>query len=952
MGHPPGGAVTEPLIGRDRERAAIEEAVRRSTAGSGGLLLVGGDAGVGKTTLVEAVLTASDVCVLRGRAHGGGSVPYEPLRAALRDRASLSAGVLDAAEETPARIRHAFEQLAAQRPVVVFLDDLQWADAATFTVLSGWLDPTLSLPLLVIGAYRRDELRLEHPLRVLRSDLRRGGAGRQRHLSLEPLDGAASARLVTRLLGDAAEPDLVATLLRRAHGLPFYLEELATAVIATQEGDAPVAPSEALPESVRDVVAQRLDGLTAPARVLAELAAAARAPLPMDILGDLADEEEAVDELVSLGLLVELAAAGGTSEAGFRHDLVAEAVYAATPWSRRRRHHATLAGVLAAHAGAPAVLATHWTKAGDPARARPLLLAAAEAACQVHAYRDAKEAIDRALASWPVGDDEGGRLVALDRLGACAERCGEVSDAARALELVASAHRSAAAHEASADVERRLAGLYGLLGDWPRARAARTAAADGYRRAGRVVDAASERLAAAAHLQSAGDVTGALDLVRQAVAELEGGPPRGVPSSASAPGALRIRASGLEGLIRAKLGEGAAGVEMTRGAMDLALASGVDVLIAELYYLHADALEQATDYTAALGAWADASTFCRSRGLEADAHVCLACLVPALRHTGQWDRALEVGRELLARDDVPESARMVAAGEVGLVLANRGEAARSRRHLAGAAAFARATELFGLVVDASWGLARVDVLAGDDESAAARLRELCARCAERDERHYSVAALRWASSFFGRRGAREDLGSCTDLLARVAGATGTAEATAALAHALGETALLDGHHRGAADQFERTLELLRSVALPPETAETQVRAGVALVAAGDVPSGVERLLAAYNTARALGARPLATAALRELEALGEDVTSLLGRQPAPPGAAGLTPREREVLRLLAPGLTNRQIASDLFLSPRTVDMHVRNLLAKLDCRTRTEAVHRATELGVLPVGSP
>jgi DNA-binding NarL/FixJ family response regulator len=928
------------------------------------LLLVSGDAGAGKTTLVESILMTVDAQVLRGGTHGGGE-PYAPLMDALlghlrhldpstQERVladpALSlvlpgpglAPPADVPQDVARAIRGAFERLAQDRPAVVFLDDLQWADAATLAVLAGWTTPLTGVALLVLGAYRSDELARDHPLRDLRSRLRRSGRGTLRQVDVGPLGPEDSALLVRRVLGEKVAPEVVATVCRRGHGLPFYLEELAVASGGASPAGPEASPAEVVPESVRDAVAQQVARLSQPARLAAELAAAA-SPVPLDVLAELAGEP-AVEELVESGLVVGLAHHdGGSAQGVFRHALVGESLYAATPWTRRRRHHAALAHALAVRGGAPGVVGAQWDRAHEPARARPLLLAAAEAACAVHAYRDAKEAIDRALELWPPGEDDETRLAVLDRLGECAKRCGEIADAARAWEEVATVRRTRGDREAMARAEQRLAGVYELASDWQRALAARLVAGEGFARAGLTVQAASERLAAAGHLQAAGKLTRALRLVQEARVQLDV-----TPSSAVDPAEVRARAMGLEGLIRAKLGETSAGVELARRALDLALGSDLETVIAEVYYLYADALEHATHYPAALDAWTDAFTFCRSRGLEADAHVCLACLIPALRHTGQWDRALEVGREVLADDDGPEVALMVAAGEVGLVLANRGQAKQARRHLDGAAAFSRAYELVGLEIDTAWGLARADELVGDEDSAANRLRELTARCLAREERHYAVAALRWAATFFARRGLRGDLGAATDALARIAAVTGTAEATAALAHALGEIALTEGDPRRAADQFDRALDLLGAVNLPPETAETQVRAGVALAACGKRDKALERFVAAYHTARTLGARPLVAHTVRELEAIGEDPQRRLGRSAARQGdPVGLTPREREVLGMVAAGLTNRQIAGELFLSPRTVDMHVRNLLAKLGCHTRTEAAHRAGQLASL-----
>ena len=109
----------------------------------------------------------------------------------------------------------------------------------------------------------------------------------------------------------------------------------------------------------------------------------------------------------------------------------------------------------------------------------------------------------------------------------------------------------------------------------------------------------------------------------------------------------------------------------------------------------------------------------------------------------------------------------------------------------------------------------------------------------------------------------------------------------------------------------------------------------------------------YRIARKLGARPLARQAARELESMGEPVEKRLGRRAAALiENSGLTRRELEVMRLVSVGRSNPEIANELFLSPRTIDMHLRNILMKLGCRSRTEATRRAAELGLIDLGQP
>jgi DNA-binding CsgD family transcriptional regulator len=171
------------------------------------------------------------------------------------------------------------------------------------------------------------------------------------------------------------------------------------------------------------------------------------------------------------------------------------------------------------------------------------------------------------------------------------------------------------------------------------------------------------------------------------------------------------------------------------------------------------------------------------------------------------------------------------------------------------------------------------------------------------------------------------------------------EATAALAHALGET-LLPGDPAAAADELQRAAETFRELELPHPGALAGRRAAAARLRAGDLPAAKSLLLAARSAAERLGARPLlgdCEAALRELGAAAP--ARAARRQPH--ALAGLTARELDVMLLVAGGNTSREVGAALFISPRTVEMHVQGCLLKLGCRTRAEAVGKLTELGAL-----
>ena len=956
--------VDDQLIGREREQARLQAWAAEAFAGRGSLVLLAGEAGVGKTSLARRALAGSGLQVLEGVGAQGGTSAFGPvvevLRAHLRSQGGgpLVEGPLaahlalllpelgpPAAEADRATlfeaIRLALAAIAARGPAALFLDDLQWADDATLELLGALARSLDTQPLLVLGAYRSDELPRDHPIRRLRSELRR--AGRLRQVTVEPLGAEATATLLERTLG-AAGPSLRRAVFDRTDGVPFFVNELGSALAAGGRLQAGLSGLELLegedvplPDSVRDAVLLRAAGLSDDARAAVLTAAVAGQTFDPELVTAVAGLAEWPDELLRHGIVAE----GAPGRMAFRHALVREAFYREVPWTRRVALHRAVAQRLEAEQAAPVVVAEHWALGRRPEQARASLLVAAEAFCAVHAYRDAERTTRRALELWPEERDEGedrARLDVLERLAGCAELAGDLAEASTVWREVADGRRQEGDPFPLGTAHSRLAAVLELQSRWQEALASREQAAGAFTAAGRPAEAAAERLASATHLRSAGSFRAALSLLETA----------GRQARAAGRVDLQARVLGHQGNARARMGQGHDAVEQVRAALAMALEHGLAGPAAEIYQRLADALEHTGDYAAAKETYDQAFSFCTANALEPTAQLCLACLTAVLRQTGDWERAVTLCRQVIASSDATLHARAVATGMLGSILAHRGQTRRARPLLLESLTLARQIELASLELHATWGLAIVDQTEGATGSAAGHCWSMVERWRQTEDRHYAIAPLRWATTFFAELGDGPGTRTCAAALAQVAADAGQDEAMSALSHALGETALLDGSAEQAADQFARALVLLQGLDVPFDRCETERRAAAALAMVGRREEAVEHLVAAHRTARRLGARPLVERLTASLTALGERPDRRLGRRAVAQAAnSGLTRREVEVVRLVAMGHTNREIARDLFLSPRTVEMHVGSILLKLDCRSRADAARRASELGLL-----
>jgi len=434
------------LVGREGEFRLMHARWQRALRGEAGFAVVAGDAGVGKTRLLDelcAVLQRDGVQVMRARCfQARGRLALAPVSEWLRSPAMQAArGRLDpvwahevdrlvphqgAGPAAPARPmadawqRHRFFEglaravLSTGRPALLVLDDLQWCDEETLA----WLQLLLHLgredPLLVVGATRRDEMdrnaELTEMLRVLRS------AGQVTEVSLAPLAAGQSTELASAVLGSRLSDPEASRLYAATGGYPLFVIESIRAGLISDPSPAPpggAAPPAAdghqtaagLPgpgPQVHALLVDRIRQASAPARAVAEVAAVIGRDFTLELLTEASDLDseavlEAVDELWWRRIIREQAPVSYD----FFHDLLRDAAYREISPPRRQLLHRRVAQALELiHSGDPsaaaAAIAYQYERADRPARAVPYHVRAAETATAVFANQKAARHYERA----------------------------------------------------------------------------------------------------------------------------------------------------------------------------------------------------------------------------------------------------------------------------------------------------------------------------------------------------------------------------------------------------------------------------------------------------------------------------------------------------------------------------------------------------------------------------
>ncbi len=418
------------FVGRRPELTFLIERRRELAKAHGGMVLVGGDAGIGKSRLVRAFLDRTGQSrgrVAVGRCRPFAMAPYEPLVELLTTLAPDAAHLIPAQTQDAqlASIARVFLNAAEKHAIVGIIEDLHWSDGGTLAVLALLGERLATSRMLLVGTYRANELGPEHPHYAALGALLRNRTVAS--IVLGPLSAADTRDFIDATL--RAAPGNVPIEMRRdvanvAEGNPFFTEELLKSVVDREQSRQ---HDRSLPISVHAAILERMQPLAAADRVILTQAAVIGRRFDASLLAHTleTDVESVLPVLQRARALQIVEETDEPMTFRFRHALTREAIYDTLLAAQRRPLHGRIARALetrAAWNSSPGALGYHWWAAGDRVKALEYGERSGDAAQALHGYADSIECYERTLGLLEQGERDAARVHA--KIGMSYFRCG------------------------------------------------------------------------------------------------------------------------------------------------------------------------------------------------------------------------------------------------------------------------------------------------------------------------------------------------------------------------------------------------------------------------------------------------------------------------------------------------------------------------------------------------
>jgi DNA-binding CsgD family transcriptional regulator len=926
------------LVGRDELLALAHRRVGEVAGGQGQLLLVAGEAGIGKTRLLGAVARQAESVgfgVARAAAFPGDAESAVGLLLDLASdlRSAREPALCALGERISARVRdtpssggdaHRRRRLLIQDlvdlltsgelggPALIVLEDLHWADELSIDVLGHLAVRLRPRPLLIAASYRSDELYPKVPMRNLRARLL--GQRLAEEIRLPRLKPAETATMTSALLGRAAPTAMVAAIHERSDGIPLHVEELLAAVT---EDEGAAVRAAAVPDTLSDAVLSRAQGLSAPTLEVVSAAAVIGRSFDFDLLTAVTDVDApgvgaALRELRDAYLVLP---GKDASTFDFRHALIRDALYGDTDLSTRRRLHERVAVVAAQRGYRDAFISAHFEQAGCGDLAHRHAVAAAREAGAMSAHRDALELYRRAVRHLPPKLRERERA---DLFAALGNEAAAADDNLAAAEAYRTAHdlfQKVGDRRGAAALVPRLVGVAHLLGDGLAARVAVLRDAletlDGLAGADRERARLGSAMATAYMLDRRLDE--AIDYGERSLAEIQRlGDDEAALNTAVTHGSVLVFAGRME-----------EGWGLLQNATARARFTHQEAEAARGYRMMGSSASVLVEYDLAERWLTDGIRYAENVELWNHRHYMAAHLAHVQWATGLWAEATETAQHALADGRGGITTRITALYVLGYLAMGRGDWQRATELLEEAYAHGDRMRELQRFSPPLWGLAESARCRGEHETAIGLCERGLRASAEVSDAAYLFPFLLTAVRSHVARGDADAAQAWLDRASTVLIGRSIPGTLPAIGHAQGLILFARGDVTAARPALQAASKAWQARHRFWEGGWARLDLAALALKARRVAEAAKLFDEARSEATAVGASVLAQAAAAHQ-----------------PRAADvwypLSAREFEVAQLVAEGLTNRQIAQRMVLAPKTIAAHIEHILTKLGAARRTE----------------
>lgn len=979
------------FVGRPREVAEANTLWQRAASGQGQALVVSGEPGIGKTRFVRELAGAAAQVgglALSGACYPEGGAPYAPLAQLLGDwlettprmghrlpdealayllpvmpalRRFFPEAPSGANPDQRAGQQQVFESflalvgtLAAQAPVLLFVDDAHWADSDTLALLRHLARRGRKLPLLLALTYREAELASAPLLNEVLVDLNRERLAVQ--LKLERLTREETRALLAGMFAEEITPDFLDGIYRQTEGNPFFIEEVCKGLI--EEGQLsfsggkwrrPAMAAIKIPLTIRAAIQARLQKLPAATQDVLRMASIFGHDFEFDTFARAIDlgEETLIDALETAAraqLITEVQPGGaGRVRFSFVHGLIPTTLRESIIHVRRRRLHLRAAqAIQAVHPDDYEMLAYQFAEAGEPEPARNYYRLAGDRAQQA-APGEAARFYRAALNGWPEGG-QAERASLMARLGYCLWVLGDIQGSLKIYQDAYSIYAGLGDRTHSGEMQRMAGRMYWEQSD-------REQALRHYHQALAILEEGPETPELARAVSSIGQMymlapdnnraiewgERALDMARRL--DLED---------------VVIDAMNNIGSNYAQNGDFDKGFSILQESLTHANAAGLPMDVCRAYYNSSVMLQRYCHYQRSLAVLEELHDYAGRRYAKNYVNQVEWRLMWVHWLRGEWSAAIDYRGQIV--ELTTHRLATMANRVFGLIDLDLGRFTDARRELEENLPGALSANDLQTTVPHLGLLARAYDALGLADQAVDFIRQTIKIVADAPcLSHESIMPLFYAGQIAAHMpgGSLETAQTCLALLRRHVEQFHTDEAEAAAAETQGCILILERQPQAAVEMFRSAAAFWERIGRLYDQARALGQLGRGLAALGDASGAGQTYDQALVIVNRLASQLdpgskeafLETRFAREIQGASQPSTPAAPRKNAAQPIDNLTEREAEVLRLVADGLTNAQIAGRLVLSPLTVNAHLRSIFNKLDVTTRTAAVRKAQALG-------